>query len=1030
MKKLKNILFSMETMGLLILVFATSIAVATLIENDFGTAASKGVVYNALWFEILLFWLAANLVVNIFRYRMFSKKKFPLFLFHFAFLIILLGAAITRFISFEGSMHIREGAVSSTMISDATYVRAWVNDGNDSAYSEKEVLLSTLRPTAYHAKVRIDDKKFRFKAVKYIPSAGKQIVQLSSGGDPYIVLVASSGMGRQTVNLKYNTSQRLGSTLLYFGDQFAHGAFNIKLDEGKLLFTSPDTLYIISMSGGENDTLLPNIWHLLETRKLYQSNALSFVLTAFYEHGGVEYVSNPNANLQDVLVVRVSSGDESREVMLQGGKGFTGYPEYFTLNGTDITMAYGSKNIKLPFSLKLIDFQLERYPGSQSPSSYASEVVLIDPAENINRPYRIYMNHVLNYRGYRFFQSSYDGDEKGTILSVNHDYWGTFFTYIGYALMTLGMFLTPFSKYSRFALLGKIIRRNRRKAKTVSAVVLLLLAFHLPASGQHTFSHLQKDEVPVVNKELAKDFGKLLVQTNDGRLEPVNTLTSELLRKISRKSKFYGMTSDQVLLGMLSKPMTWQQVPMIKVGHKEIMHFLGLQGKYASYFDFIDMQSGTYRLQKFVSAAYAKKPAQRNVFDKEVMNVDERMNICYMIYNGQFFKLLPNPTDPYKPWFSPASKFTGLNTEDSAFIAKVIPAFLDAVAENDISTARQLEDGIAKYQKKYGAPILPPEKKIRAEITYNRLMIFDRLSEYYGLVGFVMLIFAFVVLFRDSKINRIIIKVLSVLVILGFLAQTGGLILRWYISGHAPWSNGYESLIYIGWVVMLAGLIFSRKSAMTLAATTVLASIILMVAHLSWMDPEVTNLVPVLKSYWLTIHVSVITASYGFLALSMLLGFINLILMIFKRKKNFEGLDNKIIELTAINERALMIGLYTLTVGTFLGGVWANESWGRYWGWDPKETWALVSVLVYTFVLHMHYIPGLKNNFSFNFASLIAYGSIMMTFFGVNYYLSGLHSYASGDPVPIPAFVYYTLALIALISLWAYVNERRFVKKT
>ena len=212
---------------------------------------------------------------------------------------------------------------------------------------------------------------------------------------------------------------------------------------------------------------------------------------------------------------------------------------------------------------------------------------------------------------------------------------------------------------------------------------------------------------------------------------------------------------------------------------------------------------------------------------------------------------------------------------------------------------------------------------------------------------------------------------------------------------------------------------------MTIAATTVLTSIILMVAHLSWMDPEVTNLVPVLKSYWLTIHVSIITASYGFLALSMLLGFLNLLLMIFRRKSNTRLFAIRINELTAINERAVMVGLYMLTIGTFLGGVWANESWGRYWGWDPKETWALVSVLVFAFVSHMKYMPGMKSRFSYNFATLISYFSILMTYFGVNYYLSGLHSYAKGDPVPVPTFVYYTVAVIFILSLWAYIRERQ-----
>ena len=229
---------------------------------------------------------------------------------------------------------------------------------------------------------------------------------------------------------------------------------------------------------------------------------------------------------------------------------------------------------------------------------------------------------------------------------------------------------------------------------------------------------------------------------------------------------------------------------------------------------------------------------------------------------------------------------------------------------------------------------------------------------------------------------------------------------------------------------MLAGLLFSRKSPMTVAATTVLTSVILMVAHLTWMEPEITNLVPVLKSYWLTIHVSVITASYGFLALSMLLGFLNLVLMLFKNKKNTDYMNIRIGELTAINERAMTVGLYMLTIGTFLGGVWANESWGRYWGWDPKETWALVSVLVYSFITHMRFIPGLKSRFAFNLASLIGYFSILMTYFGVNFYLSGLHSYAKGDPVPIPNFVYYTLVVIFAVAVTAYFREDKLKGQT
>jgi cytochrome c-type biogenesis protein CcsB len=241
-------------------------------------------------------------------------------------------------------------------------------------------------------------------------------------------------------------------------------------------------------------------------------------------------------------------------------------------------------------------------------------------------------------------------------------------------------------------------------------------------------------------------------------------------------------------------------------------------------------------------------------------------------------------------------------------------------------------------------------------------------------------------------------------------------------------SNGYESMIFISWVTLMAGFIFSRKSGFALSATAVLAGMTLMVAHLSFMDPEITNLVPVLKSYWLTVHVSVITGSYGFLGLGAILGIITMILLSLAGKTNIERISGTIDELIVINFRTLTLGLYLLTIGTFLGAVWANESWGRYWGWDPKETWSLITIIVYSFVIHSRNIPGMKDIYTFNLLAVFAFSSVLMTYFGVNYYLSGLHSYAGGDPVPVPAFVY--IALIALVSLSvnAYIRYRKLMR--
>ncbi|HCC70304.1 MAG TPA: c-type cytochrome biogenesis protein CcsB, partial [Bacteroidales bacterium] len=276
--------------------------------------------------------------------------------------------------------------------------------------------------------------------------------------------------------------------------------------------------------------------------------------------------------------------------------------------------------------------------------------------------------------------------------------------------------------------------------------------------------------------------------------------------------------------------------------------------------------------------------------------------------------------------------------------------------------------------------------------------------------------------------NSGVVKILTGLIFLGFLFHSLGLGIRWYISGHSPMSNGYESLLCISWVTVLAGLFFSRRSSLTLAATAVLASLTLMVAHLSFMDPEITNLVPVLQSYWLTLHVSIITASYGFLGLGAILGLVNMILYALNTVKNRKHILKTVDDLSVINYRTLTLGLYFLTIGTFLGAVWANESWGRYWGWDPKETWSLISVIVYAFVIHSKNIKALSSIFVFNLLSVYAFSSVLMTYFGVNYYLSGLHSYAGGDPVPIPAFVYISVAVLVFLSFYSYSRYNRMVK--
>jgi len=1025
MKKIFNTLFSMELMGLMVLAFAVAIGVATFIENDFGTVASKAVVYNATWFEVLLVLLAINLVANIFRYKMYRREKLVVFTFHLSFIVILIGAGITRFVGFEGIMSIREGNTENTMLSDNTYVMAEIKSGGEQTYTDEAVLMSALSEKSYSDKASVNGKTFKFKSLRYVPNAQEMLVKGKPGeGAPYAIMVVSTeNSGRNNLIIKQGDQRRfLGYNFLFNQDEQTD-AIQLRFDQGQLQIKAPETLTAMAMAGGNTDTLIAAQWHNFEMRKLYSMANLRIVLTDVYENGKVDYTSyrGKDMNFMDAMIVEVSSGEETKEVALRGGKGYLGENVKIELNGAEINMMYGAKILNLPISLKLLDFQLERYPGSNSPASYASEVVLIDPEKNLEQPYRIFMNNVLNYGGYRFFQSSYDKDELGTVLSVNHDAAGTWVTYLGYFLMAMGMMLAIFVPNTRFALLGRLLKSGAKKAR------LLLIPLLLSGAAAFAQEHNHATEITVIPKQYADDYGALLVQDHDGRLKPMNTLSSEMLRKVARKNTFNGLTADQVLIGMQLEPEKWQLQKMIKVSHPELQRFLNIRdGSHAAFADFLDNSGGGYKLRDMVSQAYAKKPAERSKFDNDVIKVDERVNISYLVYTGDLLKILPDPRDSHNPWFKPAQKVEGLNPDDSAFIYDVIPYYFMSLGAGNYTQASEIVKGIHNFQQKYAADIVPSQTQVKAEILYNKSGVFNRLGNYFGLVGIILLVLVFIQIFKERKWINKSVTFFYAIVVLFFIFQTLGLAIRWYISERAPWSNGYESMIYISWVTVLAGLIFSRKSPMTIAATSILASIILMVAHLSWMDPEITNLVPVLKSYWLTIHVSIITSSYGFLALGALLGFINLILMILKNKKNFGDLQQRIKDLNYINERTIIIGLYLLTIGTFLGGVWANESWGRYWGWDSKETWALVTVLVYTFIAHMGYMPGMKSDFRFSLFTLVGFSSVIMTYFGVNYYLSGLHSYAAGDPMPIPTFVYYTVAIIFSVSLTAYLNERKY----
>lgn len=1021
MKKFLKIFISMPFMAIALIIYAIAMAVATFIENDYGAPVAKYLVYNSWWFELIQLVLVVNFIGNIFKYKLYKKQKWSILLFHLAFVIILLGAAVTRYIGFEGTMAIREGESTNKFVSEKSYLQLYdVNDENKPLIDEA-LFVSPYLKNKFSGSFDADGKPFTLVLERIIPNAEKKFVDDASG-HPFMEIVFASKFGMNNYYLDDRSELKFQNQIYSLNYSTGDSAVKFTIENGELFVKSPYDLIVVPMQGGKDTTLSSTEKHRVQARQLYSCNDIKFVVKDFSENAKLSYVMGDISKgiKFNVLEFILKSENDKRSIFVPAIVGDKGETVSVKIGKNEFLVSYGAKEVVLPFELKLRDFQLERYPGSNSPSSYASEVTLIDKEKNINEEHRIFMNNILEHRGYRFYQSSYDTDEKGTVLSVNHDKAGTIITYLGYFLLAFGMFWSVFNKNSFFM---EMMRKSTDIRKKRLAGILIIL---ISLSSQQLFA--QNEGIVSIDADHANKFGFVLTQDNGGRIKPINTVSSEFLRKVSRKEKFEGRNSNQVMLGMTFNPQHWQDVKMIKIAHPEINNILNAEGKYVSFNQLVNMAKGEYKLKTYVDKAFEKKPGERDKFDKELISVDERLNLCYQVYSGQFLKVFPVPGDVHHKWLIPTQlkeiKDSVHRAYAATFFSKYYDALLAAQSSKDWSKADEEVNSLIKFQKTYAKEILPSDSKIKLEIQYVNSNIFDRVYKYYGVFGFILLIVLFVSVLRPKTKVRIPTLITAVILGLLFLYHTYGLVIRWYISGHAPWSNGYESMIYIAWATMLAGFLFMKRSSIALAATSLLASTTLMVAHLSWMDPEITNLVPVLKSYWLTIHVSIITASYGFLALGALMGFLALVLMIFKNKRNVERIELTLSELTNVNHMTLIIGLYMLTIGTFLGGIWANESWGRYWGWDPKETWALISVIVYSFVAHTRFIPSLNNKFAFNFLSLISFSSILMTYFGVNYYLAGLHSYAKGDPVPVPDFVPYTVGIIIAISIIAFIRNK------
>ncbi|EAK3673100.1 cytochrome C biogenesis protein [Campylobacter jejuni] len=1080
---MKNIIKSIGDLRVsvvLFLLFALFCALATFIESAYGTPTAWAMVYDTFWFEYIQLLLGINLLCGMFRYKMFGLKKLPLMIFHISFLFILVGSAMTRYAGFEGILPIREHTQNSLIESSKTSLRiSAIKDGERYSAVNDRYIGNLPFANSFKLKLNLGDDQAVLKYKDLILNAHYTYKE-NNNSDPLLVLMLSQ-KGSQGVDVKFEKGEvkNIEGVNFAFMNDNVKAPF-VKIDEN-LTLSSSENLHFLSMLDGQNLDLKIGEKANAKERRLYEIKDISFVVkaaslhaqealegsnrpqdesfwlwfkSAWLEVGRTMLIStfgepqnwknslllhfkdfalsNENKNLEltgsNALKLELSYKNESKEFYIfEYNK-----PIMIELAGQKFFISWALSYEQLPFDIYLRDFVLDRYPGSMSPASYASEITVKNNNENFD--YRIFMNNVLDYDGYRFYQSSYDQDEKGTVLSVNKDP-GKIPTYIGYFLLCLGMFMNFLNPHSRFRTLARLINKDTLKHTSV-IIFILLLSF----GSEKTFAQDLNSTLPVVNTNHAKALATLIVQKSaDGRMVPFDTLSREILEKIHQSDSYKGQNSNAVMLSMLVDVDKWQMEPFILMPQNQavrdaIANILEIpSAKYISYKDFFD-ENNRYKLQKYVENANRKNPNARGVFDKEIIKLDERANVVNLVFSGELFKFIPVQNNPNNVWLAPFSAVTTLKGDEGHIVLALIQNYFSAV-ENAFKDGNwtRADEGlkfIKEYQEKIGYKVMPSKTKVEMEIFSNKAEIFVKLAPIYLIAGFLLLILVFSKMVVPNLKISFIFKVVYVLNVLAFVIHTVGLGLRAYLSGHAPWSNGYESMVYIAWALSLSGIFFSRKSPIALSLTSILSGVVLMVAHLSEMNPQITNLVPVLNSYWLSIHVSVITASYGFLGLCALLGMFTLFLMCFLKKDGKYNLNilRNITEATRINEMAMIFGLCLLTVGNFLGAIWANESWGRYWSWDSKETWALVSILVYAAILHLRMIPKYCNQFVFALWSMFAYWVIIMTYFGVNYFLTGLHSYAAGEAAQIPNYVYWGFALMVVLALFAR-RKRNFVGK-
>lgn len=631
----------------------------------------------------------------------------------------------------------------------------------------------------------------------------------------------------------------------------------------------------------------------------------------------------------------------------------------------------------LPFTVTLLDFDVAYRNGTDMAMDYTSHIRLTDKDGSVTEG-TISMNNVLSHGGVRFYQMSYDSDGQGSILALRMDRWGMALSYTGYVLFFIALIWMLFSPRGAF----RNLLRSPLLKKGLTAIALFATAT-LGAAAQ-TATTLPRD--------VADDFGRLYV-VYGGRVCPVQTLAQEFTSKLYGAPSYGDYTAEQVVTGWLFWPDEWNKEPIIKVKSNSLRSEFALD-RYSSFNDFFMTD---YRLAALVKDYYYH--GNRSSICKDAADIDDKLQLIYSLRRGELFIFFPTQQDGQSYWVTPTEAFgaESFSPTDSLFVRNVFGQIFQDAKAGKFDAVKQGIAAIAKFQQKHGQSAIPDAQTVRAERLYNAFPVATWLFRIDLAIGLVLFVWLLVrIARRQSARQPWVLGLAKGGLLLSFLALTYYVTLRTIVSGHVPLSNGYETMLAIAWCGMLLTLIVTLGPARRHSLTALLlsfgylvAGFFLLVASLGQMSPQITPLVPVLSSPLLSIHVSLIMVAYMLLSFTFLCSVTALIVRISSRRD-----DDMQERLQVVSRIFLMPALTFLGLGIFIGAVWAGESWGRYWGWDPKETWALITMLVYAIPAHASSLPALRRPATYHLYILVAFACVLMTYFGVNYYLTGLHSYA------------------------------------